>query len=176
MKINYIIPFIFQMQNNNNNNKIPIPSYVIILGVFFCLLMLDSLWFAVSLKGLYHPIFIRIEHRKKDSKMFFRMVPAIITWLLLAIGMYTFVLSDYFTNFTNSTKLINHEKQKKLNLQSLLMKGALFGLITYGVYNFTNYATLQQYPLGLALVDTLWGMTAMTLTSFLASFIFLKYF
>jgi len=157
---------------NNNNNKIPFPPYVIILGVFLCLLLLDSLWFAVSLKGLYHPIFIRIEHRKKDSKMFFRTVPAIITWLLLAIGIYTFVLSDYFTNFTKQKKL-NEQKQ---TLKSVLMKGALFGFVTYGVYNFTNYATLQQYPLGLALVDTLWGTTAMTLTSFLASFIILKYF
>ena len=35
--------------------------------------------------------------------------------------------------------------------------GALFGLVVYGVYDFTNYSTLRQWPLVLALADTAWG-------------------
>ena len=35
--------------------------------------------------------------------------------------------------------------------------GALFGLIAYGIYDFTNLSTLRGYPLQLAVVDTLWG-------------------
>ena len=38
--------------------------------------------------------------------------------------------------------------------------GALFGLVVYGVYDFTNYATLRQWPLVLAFADVAWGVVA----------------
>jgi uncharacterized membrane protein len=36
----------------------------------------------------------------------------------------------------------------------------LFGLVVYGVYDFTNYSTLRQWPLMLTLADTAWGTLA----------------
>jgi uncharacterized membrane protein len=41
--------------------------------------------------------------------------------------------------------------------------GALFGLIVYGVYDFTNLATLRHYPVQLAVVDVAWGTLASAL-------------
>jgi len=38
--------------------------------------------------------------------------------------------------------------------------GALFGLVVYGVYDFTNYSTLRQWPFVLTLADTGWGVLA----------------
>jgi uncharacterized membrane protein len=38
--------------------------------------------------------------------------------------------------------------------------GALFGLVVYGVYDFTNYSTLRQWPLVLACTDVAWGVVA----------------
>ena len=38
--------------------------------------------------------------------------------------------------------------------------GALFGLVVYGVYDFTNYSTLRQWPLVLAFADVAWGVVA----------------
>lgn len=38
--------------------------------------------------------------------------------------------------------------------------GALFGLVVYGVYDFTNYSTLRQWPLLLAFADVAWGVVA----------------
>ena len=38
--------------------------------------------------------------------------------------------------------------------------GALFGLVVYGVYDFTNYSTLRQYPLMLAFAVLAWGIAA----------------
>lgn len=35
--------------------------------------------------------------------------------------------------------------------------GLAYGLILYGVYDFTNYSLLDKYPLRMALVDILWG-------------------
>jgi uncharacterized membrane protein len=36
-------------------------------------------------------------------------------------------------------------------------QAALFGLCAYVIYDFTNYALLDQYDLGFAVADALWG-------------------
>jgi uncharacterized membrane protein len=36
----------------------------------------------------------------------------------------------------------------------------LFGLVVYGVYDFTNYSTLRQWPFVLTLADVAWGTVA----------------
>jgi len=38
--------------------------------------------------------------------------------------------------------------------------GAVFGLVVYGVYDFTNYSTLRQWPFVLTLADVGWGAVA----------------
>jgi uncharacterized membrane protein len=38
-----------------------------------------------------------------------------------------------------------------------LIGGALLGLLAYGTYEFTNYATLRDWSLEQVLVDTIWG-------------------
>ena len=37
---------------------------------------------------------------------------------------------------------------------------ALFGLVVYGVYDFTNYSTLRQWPFVLTVADVAWGTVA----------------
>lgn len=39
-------------------------------------------------------------------------------------------------------------------------RAALVGLVGYGVYDLTNLATLQHWPVQLAVVDTAWGCLA----------------
>ena len=50
-----------------------------------------------------------------------------------------------------------------------LLLGAVFGLCAYGTYDLTNLATLQRWPLRLAIVDMAWG-TLLTATTALAGF------
>ena len=38
-----------------------------------------------------------------------------------------------------------------------VLLGALFGLVTYAAYDLTNLATLDGFPLKVALVDLVWG-------------------
>ena len=40
------------------------------------------------------------------------------------------------------------------------------GLVIYGVYDTTNYATLKRWSPSLAIMDTLWGGTLMALTTY----------
>ena len=50
-----------------------------------------------------------------------------------------------------------------------LWHGGTQGLLAYGLYNFTNYAVLERYPLGVALADTAWGGVLATLVCLAAA-------
>jgi len=41
----------------------------------------------------------------------------------------------------------------------------LFGLVIYGVYDSTNYATLKKWQADIAIMDTLWGGSLFALTT-----------
>jgi uncharacterized membrane protein len=43
------------------------------------------------------------------------------------------------------------------DLKQAALYGALFGFCMYAFYDFTNLATLKDYPWSLTLIDTLWG-------------------
>lgn len=76
------------------------------------------------------------------------IVGTIITYILLGFGLYYFVLS---CNPKNDT---------------VVTKGMLFGLIVYGVYDYTNLATINEFGSFEALVDTMWGTILCGLVSY----------
>ena len=79
----------------------------------------------------------------------FKMVGAVVVYLLLAVGLYVFIV----------------EPKKSL------WHAALFGLVIYGVYDFTSYAILKKYDLNVAIMDTLWGSALMTATTYIVRFL-----
>lgn len=52
-----------------------------------------------------------------------------------------------------------------------IARAALVGLVGYGVYDLTNLATLQHWPVKLAVVDTAWGTFASTLAGAAAAWV-----
>ncbi len=52
-----------------------------------------------------------------------------------------------------------------------IARAALVGLAAYGVYDLTNLATLQRWPVKLAVVDTAWGTFASTLAGAAAAWV-----
>ena len=42
---------------------------------------------------------------------------------------------------------------------------ALLGFVAYGTYDFTNYATLKDWPLHIVVIDVIWGMSVTTMTA-----------
>jgi uncharacterized membrane protein len=57
------------------------------------------------------------------------------------------------------------------DVRTAALKGATLGLTAYGMYHLTNMATMDKWPAGIALYDTLWGvlvtMTMATLVRWL---------
>jgi uncharacterized membrane protein len=67
---------------------------------------------------------------------------ALVVYVLLGTGIALFVMPRATT------------------ASSAALLGAGLGLVVYGVYDFTNYSTLRQWPFALTLVDAVWGTVA----------------
>ena len=50
----------------------------------------------------------------------------------------------------------------------VLLRGAFFGLITYGTYELTNRAVLADWPYTLVIVDILWGIVLCAVVSWVS--------
>ena len=55
----------------------------------------------------------------------------------------------------------------KIKMTSVAKYGAFMGLLMYGTFDITNLALFKEYPPWYALMDTLWGIFAMMITSVL---------
>jgi uncharacterized membrane protein len=56
------------------------------------------------------------------------------------------------------------------------MTGALLGLVAYGTYDFTNQATLKNWPVIVTVVDLIWGAVITGSVSMLAVWIIRSFF
>ena len=91
------------------------------------LITLDMLWFQLSMEPIYRPIFTRIN----GSSGYMNIPSALFCWVLIAIMINIFA------------------KNKRDAL--------LLGLLSYGIYNATNYATIKYWTASAFIADTLWG-------------------
>ena len=56
---------------------------------------------------------------------------------------------------------------------SVLLLGALLGLVSFSTYDLTNLATLSRWPLNVVIVDMVWG-TFVTALASLAGFVAIR--
>ncbi|TNJ41455.1 DUF2177 family protein [Phaeobacter sp. B1627] len=95
---------------------------------------------AIGLRFLIKPVFERhVAHLFADP---FRAGPAAIFYLGYIAGLLWFVSVPAL---------------RTAEPASALLGGALLGLMAYGTYEFTNYATLRDWSLEQVIADTLWG-------------------
>lgn len=132
----------------------PIILYVYIL---FWFVLFDALWFKLySYKNVYKP---QMDKINGNSKFKVRKVGAIITYVILSLGLFLFL---YYCR----SKL----KVVRLKYLKFLILGAIFGFVVYGTYNGTNYSTIEKYSLKTAITDTVWGTVLCGVISCIVSF------
>jgi uncharacterized membrane protein len=56
---------------------------------------------------------------------------------------------------------------------TVLLRGAIFGLIAYATYDLTNQATITNWPIIVTVVDMVWG-TVLTAVASTGAFLILK--
>jgi len=106
--------------------------HLIVVTLIF--ISLDMVWFSQS-ADMYKATILNIQ----KTPLNMRIGSGIFVWILLAAGLKMFVL------------------EPNMSTTNAFIKGAIFGLITYGVFNGTNHAIFENYDLKTSMYDTLWG-------------------
>lgn len=121
--------------------------YLLAVPVFF---LIDVLWLGVIAQPFYQS---KIGHLLGPVNW----PAAIVFYLMYIVGILIFAVLPAL------------EAQ---SLMKAVIFGALFGFFTYATYDFTNLATLKDWPLSVVLVDVLWGTilsgSVATMTYYLA--------
>lgn len=123
-----------------------IKLYFATLAAFFAI---DMVWLGLVARGFYR------KHLGYLMNSNTNWTAAIIFYLLFILGIVFFVVLPGLQD--NS-------------LKTTLMRGALFGLITYATYDLTNLATVKDWPLLLTIVDMAWGTVLSTAVSTISFF------
>jgi uncharacterized membrane protein len=114
-------------------------AYLLLLPIFA---VIDLTYLGFLMTWFYSEELGTLARRSGES-LSPRWIPALIVYLLIPAGIILFVRPQ-LTAGDPLTKAI--------------LWGALYGLVVYGVYDFTNRATLEKYSLRLTLADTAWGI------------------
>ena len=104
-------------------------------------MVLDGIWLGLLMKNFYRDQLAAIG-RLVDGGFVPNWPAAFVVYMLLGAGIALFVMPQAPT------------------VAAAAGFGALFGLCVYGVYDFTNYSTLRQWPFALTLADMAWGAVA----------------
>lgn len=103
------------------------------------MIAIDLLWLGVIAKPLYQQ---GIGHLMAERP---NLPVALLFYLLFPLGLMIFAVVPNAVDMASAT------------WSRALVGGALFGFFAYATYDLTNLATLKGWPLGLSIIDTLWG-------------------
>lgn len=115
-------------------------------------IIFDALWLGVLMSDTYKSELVSIA-RIENGSLKANFVSGGLVYLLIALGVTFFVI------------------QYGSTLLGVFGKGALFGLVLYGVYELTNHAILKAWPLKIVLLDITWGIVLCSVVSVLTLFL-----
>ena len=110
------------------------------------LLVIDIIFIRLFLGN----IFLNMLEKIQGKPVVLNIVYAAVTYFLILLGNHLFI-----------TPL-----KKIYSTRKYYTYAFLFGIVTYGIYDFTNLALLSDYKLSAAIIDTLWGGTLNALLAY----------
>lgn len=117
------------------------PNWKLLLIVAPLVMAIDLVYLGVIMKGFYEAEIGQLARREGGS-LAPRWPAAILVYLLIPAGLVIFVRPAMGPQAT---------------LGQAFVWGALYGLVVYGVYDLTNRAILDHWPLRLTIADIAWG-------------------
>jgi uncharacterized membrane protein len=115
------------------------------LKAFGILLILDYVWISMIAQSLYQE---KIGHLLAAEV---NLPAAVVFYAIYIAGLLYFVLLD-------------NRLQSRVQAA---VRGAIFGFITYATYDFTNMATMRDWPLSMTVIDLAWGSFLCAFVSFI---------
>lgn len=125
-----------------------------LLAGLVSIVALDALWLGGLMGGFYRTALGPIARTTADGSLAPLWAAAAPVYVCLALGQYFFVMPKVAPGAYGDA----------------LLWGALFGVVVYGVYDFTNWSTLRGFSATLAFVDVGWGMTASAIVAAIMRF------
>lgn len=116
------------------------PKYINI-KLLIALLVIDLTWIMLIFKNPFGNMINKVQGTTMEVKSSYAFVAYIFLYIMAVIFL---------------PKLTYYE-------------AFLLGFLTYGVYDFTNLATLKNWNLQIALIDTLWGGILFLLLKYIIS-------
>lgn len=114
------------------------------------LLLADFAWLGLYMNKQYGTLVRTIQGENMKANPVF----AVLAYLLMIVGLNVFVLPNI---------------RKGHELEDSLKYGMTFGIVLYGVYDFTAGAVFSKWDKKLAVIDVLWGGFVYFLASYLGS-------
>ncbi|MDC0596381.1 DUF2177 family protein [Candidatus Pseudothioglobus singularis] len=108
-----------------------IKTFFVALIFFF---IIDVFWIYFVATPMYK--------QEVSSLMELKIPPALLFYVIFLLGLIFFVVNPNQDN----------------TLLNVFLIGAFFGLVTYGTYDLTVYASMNIFSLKLVVADILWGM------------------
>ena len=112
---------------------------MLLLALIF--LVIDYLWIGVISRGMWRDQVLAIQNSPLRANMYY----ATLSYVLLIAGLYVFIIKT----------------------GAPLWKAAFYGLVVYGVFDFTNLAIFKNYSPVLGIMDMLWGAVVCTAVTFI---------
>ncbi len=113
------------------------------IATSICTIAIDMLWIGFIARNTLVNLIKPYLTLDAAGELIVRAPYAVACWLLVVTGTYIFVTQSL---------------PESASLQDHALKGALFGAVTYGVYDLTNAALQIQWPVTMIVLDVGWGM------------------
>lgn len=114
------------------------------------LLVMDLIWIMSVMRLRYGEQVQKIQ----GDTMQVNMLAALLAYFFMIWGLVQFVIPNV---------------RKDHAFRDAVVHGGSFGVIVYGVYNFTCMSVFRHWPWSTVLLDVTWGFTVYTLSAWVSS-------
>lgn len=115
-------------------------SLTLFIATILSVFVLDMIWLGLIAKNIYAEN-IGFLLRKSGDAMTPIWWAAAVVYVCIAIGIVYFVVPRAQGDYVIAVSA-----------------GIVLGLVTYGIYDFTNYSLLANWPWKITCIDFIWGM------------------
>jgi uncharacterized membrane protein len=129
-------------------------TIILFVGTYLFGISMDLIWLRLIANKIYVE---EIGHllRRQGSEIASNVPSALLVYAIISFGVIYFALPKAGDSYMGA-----------------LIAGACFGIVTYGIYDFTNYAMLANWPFKFTLIDLSWGIVLCMLTTCFAHFLY----